>query len=402
MSALSVANAPAAKPSPRLEAVQVLRAVAVAIVVCGHVIHEVSVGFLADAETLNQRFPGGFGVDLFFVISGFIMVFTTRGSTGPGMAGSFFRRRLIRIVPLYWIMTTLMIAAVLAAPGLFHSTSADWNHFLASYFFVPYARAADGAIQPILGLGWTLQYEMYFYLLFAVGLLLPLRFSRWFAAAALVFIMVLGQTALITGTVGRFLGDPVVLEFAMGVGLGWLYVRGFRIPLRLGIGLGILAAIAAALYFILSPFSDDARLFHSGIPAFFIVAAATLSRGIDTAGAPRRLAEIGDASYAIYLTHPFVIGATAYAAHLLERAAALTPGEATVWYVGVVLPASLAVGIFVHNRIDRPLTGWIARHWGSGRERALPPQAASASAGRGPTGPHSGIGSAQSERPPAG
>src|SRR5690606_35041003 len=105
---------------------------------------------------------------------GFEMVYVTLGATGSAAdAWSFMRKRIIRVVPLYWIMTTVMILVVVVLPNRVYTASSDWHVWLASYFFVPYARESDGLVRPVLGLGWTLQYEAYFYLLFAIGLFLP-------------------------------------------------------------------------------------------------------------------------------------------------------------------------------------------------------------------------------------
>src|SRR5690606_35064881 len=108
-----------------------------------------------------KLFPGDFGVDLFFVISGFIMVHVSRNQFArPGAPLDFVRRRLVRIVPLYWTMTTLMVAVVLLLPQSVDTATADPRQWIASYLFIPFERASDGMMRPVLGLGWSLNYEM--------------------------------------------------------------------------------------------------------------------------------------------------------------------------------------------------------------------------------------------------
>jgi exopolysaccharide production protein ExoZ len=109
---------------------------------------------------------GGGGVDIFFVISGFIMVYTTQSHhVGPF---SFFVNRVVRIVPIYWLLTLAVFTLAVIAPHLLGATRAAPSELLKSLLFIPFAKS-NGAVQPILFLGWTLNYEMFFYMLFALG-----------------------------------------------------------------------------------------------------------------------------------------------------------------------------------------------------------------------------------------
>src|SRR3954467_905713 len=109
------------------------------------------------------------GVDIFFVISGFIMAYLTDGRFGEaGAARSFLARRLIRIAPPYWIFTTLVIAAAIALPGHVHNATLGAPQVIASYCFLPWPRG-DGLLNPLLSQGWTLNYEAFFYAAFALS-----------------------------------------------------------------------------------------------------------------------------------------------------------------------------------------------------------------------------------------
>src|SRR3569623_79790 len=160
----------------RLDGLQILRFFAAFAVLLEHVVHEaLSFGIADPALHALEAFDFGVGVDVFFVISGFIMYYISAGEFGrPGAQSRFLPRRIIRLVPLYWLFTLAMLAAMLLVPGQLAHTVLDPLHILASFVFVPWLDST-GLAHPILGLGWTLNYEMYFYVLFSFALLLPRR-----------------------------------------------------------------------------------------------------------------------------------------------------------------------------------------------------------------------------------
>src|SRR5689334_16532037 len=148
-----------------LGSIQWLRGIAALMVVAFHTntlaLHpSARMDFLAIGET---------GVDLFFVISGFIMTITTVDKRAPG---EFLRRRIIRVVPLYWMITLSYAALAVMAPTLFRSASPDFLHTLGSLAFVPqFHPLFPSAIWPVVIPGWSLNYEMFFYGIFALALL---------------------------------------------------------------------------------------------------------------------------------------------------------------------------------------------------------------------------------------
>nr|QQZ51582.1 acyltransferase [Phenylobacterium glaciei] len=140
------------------------------------------------------------GVDVFFMVSGFIMYLLSRQRFAePGYAAEFLRRRLVRVVPLYWLFTGLMIASILASPGAVNHADLSAGRVLGSYLFFPWPRAG-GDIYPILGLGWTLNYEIEFYLAFTLALCLPLRRGLTGLVGAFLLACLVGPFSRVTGS----------------------------------------------------------------------------------------------------------------------------------------------------------------------------------------------------------
>lgn len=325
--------------------IQALRAMAALLVVLVHL------------ETLGRPLGVGkeifdlfaVGVDLFFVISGFIMVHTTsRRAISPG---HFMLDRLLRVAPLYWTLTFAVFAVALFWPALLGATRADWGDLLRSLAFVPYERA-DGTIRPILFVGWTLNLEMAFYLVFAVALTARDNGRRVMCGLGMLGLAVL-LGALFRGSMRpelRFLTQPMMLEFAAGMSLGCLHRRlpPSRTIARLAIAAGA-AAFVALIW--------TATLRHTGGwpvslgPACAMVLAALLAErgGLRIAWRPAQT--IGAASYALYLTHPFVTQAWTIAA---GRALIVLPSTAPLLMLGATVCA-IVVAVQVHRLLELPL-----------------------------------------------
>jgi len=346
---------PTLSPSPAggvLRNVQVLRALAAFMVVFVHL------------EAFGLRLGGGpevfvagnAGVDLFFVISGFIMVFTTL--TRPTTPAGFMGQRIQRIVPLYWLITLAVFAIALAAPSLMQATRADPVELLKSLTFIPFTKS-NGLTQPVAFVGWTLNYEMAFYALFALGLLAPRRWMGVAAtAAAIVAVVALGAVFKPQGTLGAFYTAPIMLEFAYGMGLGLLWLKA---PLKAPV-LGRVAALAILPLFILMIAAPQLwpgldRAFAFGLPATGIVFCALALERAGLSVRSRLALKLGDASYAVYLTHFFVTQAAVKASTALS----LTSPAMTVLLIIVTLAAVALVGVAVHHLVERPIAQLLRR-----------------------------------------
>ena len=361
------------EPRPTLVPVQVLRAVAALLIVIHHGQNEVALlaGHRGAAFAPSGLLPWPAGVDIFFVISGFIIIHAAGPLYGrPGGRRRFMAHRIARLVPLYWLASGLYLALALAAPSLLSGEGGPptGRYVLASFLFWPAARP-DGAILPLYGLGWTLNYELAFYVLFALALGGGRRAAVACLALAFGLLALLSRLAAPLPVPVAFWAEPIVLEFALGAALGLARAEGVRLPGVVRVGL----AAAGIALLALAPDPDPiTRPLAWGGPAVLLVAAAALGRARPGASPPglRWAARLGDASYALYLIHPFALRATREAILRSDAAPALTPGMSLVAMVAVAVLASLAV----HRWIERPLTRWL-------RRLLDPPPAASAGGG---------------------
>lgn len=351
--------------SDKMQSIQLLRALAVVAVIISHISHELK-NLLANKLTTfdDKLFPGDFGVDLFFVISGFIMLYTTQNSFGrAGETYSFLRRRVLRIVPFYWIATTLMIIAVMMFPGSVNTATSDIWQWITSYFFIPYARESDGLIRPVLGIGWSLQYEMLFYAIFAIGLFWKRAIGLVFIVAAPFVIIAIGYFFDLQGSLWSFLRHPMTTEFSIGVMIGYLYIKGFRVPKIVGWAILVAAMIILALLPGFNETIEYYRHVYYGLPAAMILAWAVLARDHDTFSVHKFFLEIGETSYATYLTHPFVVGIVSMMAKYTGFLDSFSATSIILNFSIVVLVGSLIVGYVSHYILDLPLTKWLGRLW---------------------------------------
>ncbi|WP_204262837.1 acyltransferase [Methylobacterium sp. BTF04] len=346
----------------KLVAIQILRAFAALLVVMHHAQFE--------AATLATRvgtpflgstmLPWRAGVDVFFVISGFIIVHAARSLYGqPGGRARFLAHRVARLVPLYWLVTTLYLVVAWRTPALLNGGDNLVPGYVAAAFLFWPALRADGLIQPLYSLGWTLNYEMAFYLVFAVGLGWGRRAAFAWLCVALSGLVALGLLVAGLPTPLAFWSDPIVLEFALGAAIGLVRAEGLRLAFlpRLGLAAAGLVLLASA-----GTVTDLARPLAYGIPALLLVAAAALGspgRMDETSRPVRALIALGDASYALYLLHPFVLRGAREAILRLGLAPVLGPWGGITLMVALAIVISLAAARFVEQPLTRTLRRWL-------------------------------------------
>lgn len=325
----------------RLYNVQCLRFLAAAAVLIGHTQHE------SAARLSPPWFFWGAGVDVFFIISGLIMYVQSSEAFGrPGAASEFIRHRLQRVVPIYWIFTALMIASTLLLTAHIDHKQTSAPHITASFLFFPWPNEF-GKLHPILGVGWTLNYEMLFYAIFGASLLF--RRGILVLLSAFAALLVIGAVSPAGAWPLRFWGAPIILEFLFGIGLGAAYLRGMRLSLSAGVALAF-AGVAALLVIRYLGFKDETWRFATvGLPALMIAAAFTLTpQPSDKKGWIGWMVLAGDASYALYLSHPFTINVVKLA---MQKAGFAQP----YLFFGVATAASIAASIVIFLVVEKPI-----------------------------------------------
>ncbi len=317
--------------------IQYLRAIAALMVVFHH-----SQNFFGHEHHLTN--VGAAGVDIFFVISGFVMAHSTRNFDLHGrfslQASHFLQNRIVRIVPLYWL--ALLWAA---REDIFNG--AVTLGLVGDFFFIPRFRPPGYVhIWPILVPGWTLNYEMFFYVLFGAAMLTG---KARYAVLSLILLTLatLGLFIHSDNALIRFYTSPLILEFLFGIALykaqGYYAGRINRNTaiMVLLLGFALLAMTIPTL----------GRFLAYGIPAVFIVGAAIIV--FENKHLPL-LQLMGDASYSIYITHLFALEFAVYLAHLLNLN---DPSPMNmVLALGMQMIMATIVGVIVHKIIEKPLT----------------------------------------------
>lgn len=276
---------------PHLGSIQQLRAVAALAVMLYHALQWSGV----ELEALQA------GVDLFFVISGFVMQVSTAGR--PLSPRVFLRRRLARVAPLYWLVTLTAVVAASAAPALFPAIDWDLRRLALSLAFVMHADDA-GQPFPVLPVGWSLCYEAVFYLIFAAALFAPEKMRLALLTLALGGLSTLGFMERPEAL--RPL-DPFLLQFLAGAWIGEAWRKGLLPSAGAGFAILLLGFGAIAAMQIGGADIVAWRPFLWGPPAALVVIGAVAMEAGRQQLRWTPLERLGDASYSLYLTHPLVL-----------------------------------------------------------------------------------------------
>jgi peptidoglycan/LPS O-acetylase OafA/YrhL len=341
----------------KLGFLQVLRAVAALLVVADHALYYAASKGPIPAWQENLAWSlGTLGVDIFFVISGFIMVYTSSDLFGAsGGSKNFAYRRIARIVPMYWLATAIEISLAYRRSSL-----PALDRIFCSLFFIPQVSNSGEPLRPVLGVGWTLNYEMFFYALFATALIFKRRLGASLLITGLAGLVVLGSlikpltdTSEPT-TVLTFLCSPLLLLFAAGVGLGLaaekavrrgLYLRHARL---LSLGLIVLCVLLFLSAIDHTPWRLGWQILF-WIACVAIVACAALAVDGPPTAIEAGFERLGDSSYSIYLFHFIVI---AGCGRLWER---LSPEFDRLPFLCLAFVIASAAGVLIRVGIERPL-----------------------------------------------
>jgi exopolysaccharide production protein ExoZ len=329
-----------------IESIQHLRALAALGVVVFHAL--ALLGDRLHVEVPHKEL-GAAGVDLFFVISGFIMWVTALDRDES--PARFAWKRIVRIVPLYWLVTTFVLAVVLFAPRLMNSASREPAHFIASYLFVAWPHpSVDGRFWPPVIPGWTLNYEMFFYALCTASLFLRRSRRLVFLAVVLAGLPLLGAI-LTPGGIASFYTDRILLEFFYGLIIGAHFTAGRQ--QGTATSLALIVAGFVLLFSVGLAGNDQNRAAMWGFPLAMVVQGALHAPAL-VAGAAREASKLlGDASYSLYLAQFVVLPPSAMVMAKLVGGWPIAAAAPTFVF-GLVMLAILG-GIACYLFVERPI-----------------------------------------------
>jgi peptidoglycan/LPS O-acetylase OafA/YrhL len=311
---------------------------------------------------------GFYGVDVFFVISGFIM--TGICDLRPQR---FFIRRLIRIVPTYWIATVGIFFLAMIAPELMKATRPSVIELIKSLLFIPFVKE-DGLLQPLLFVGWSLNYEMYFYVVLALAILVvkPKR-APLLATCVLLVVPAIMWPLHQRNALVAFYGNSRPFEFLLGIAAYYI-ARGFPLPLIRKIrwvlfAVSALVAIDLVVYFTLPLPYFPPDWVGFGIPAFILILSGALLAKSGTDIRSKWIILLGDASYSMYLLHPFILY---FMARVLARRWPILSSEHSLLGMLIGCVAVCVISCCAYVYFERPLVDWLARRYGRGPSRPQP------------------------------
>jgi exopolysaccharide production protein ExoZ len=353
----------------KLEWVQALRGVAAFMVVMVHS-RSVLMGTAAGKVINHALLPMGMGVDLFFIISGFLMVFTTQNFDGTkAYAWRFAVKRAARIWPLFAVVTPVALVVEHGAHGFLDPSILF--PYLEGLIFIPHNPAASGIyFQMAVGVAWTLCFECYFYLLFAACML----FGRWrYVAMAAWFALTLLAIPLMRGSYSlnvaaqplvmwcRYANlaiNPIVWDFIIGMIAGWLYVSDFKIKHART----TYVAVAVSSMLLLMGWNRMGMVNFFGphgwgVPMAILFFAAAMLAKTSALKVPTWSVWLGNISYSLYLVHVYVF-------EIAQRVVAAIPIDhfASNAILFVIRPAVAVICAWVTFRyVEAPISTWVRK-----------------------------------------
>lgn len=330
---------------------QNLRALAAYAVVFFHLLENLN---NPSAWYIGKMPIGAAGVDIFFVLSGFVMVYVTKESETPGR---FIAKRIARIVPIYWLVSAVWVVLYIIAPVYAGPVDLAPQALINSFLFLPYF-PEDVLQPPILIVGWTLNMEIAFYICFAISLFAPSKYR-----IASLFLIILGGGyacyALGQGTAWSFYGSTLIIEFLIGcliaLALKAKSLQAFwnKTPYWT---FGIMAC-AGFVYtaFNLNHFD---RLIGFGIPAALLVLAVAQNDIFNGNVKRGFVTSLGDASYSAYLIHAPLITMAFAVGNLLFADSVMK--DVFIW---VAVLSGTIVGAYIsYIVIEKPMNN-LLRRW---------------------------------------
>ena len=286
---------------------------------------------------------------------------------GLSAAWDFLRRRIVRIAPLYWIFTAFTVLIYFRATGGVHFP--EFGKILTSFLFLPHADLTPSKWDvPLLDVGWTLNYEMFFYVVFATSLFVRQKLARLLFVSLVLLIVSIVFIYYDMPMPLYFWFNPIICEFSLGMLIAVIFKR-FK-PISNNI-LYLLCLISIVIFTLgtynhhdivdfLGIFSSVWRPLCWGIPAACLVFCAVATSDIPNKVVSRGFLSLGAASFSIYLAHTFILDALARFITRREHLVPLSP--AMLIDLGEISIAVLAVigGVVVHHLVERPVAKMFA------------------------------------------
>lgn len=332
-----------------LSSIQFLR-FAAAFAVCVHHAHTATIvhGLMAPSSDLVRRLTdvGAAGVHIFFVISGFIMVFTVFGPSRRETAGRFLAKRALRIFPIYWLVCACYLLA--AQLGFIHFAF-GLDGLVKSLLLLP------GSSSLIVGPGWTLSYEVYFYLCFAAVVAVGRVSALWLLAIVFVLSIAVGAVVQPQNPFLKLATSHLLLEFIVGGAIGALFLSRHTVSRSLA-NAATFAGLAGFAASVILP-EEIPSIAVWGIPSALLVFGLAMREKCGPLPASlQRVSWLGDSSYLLYLIHTLVFDVT------LKFLVYANASSALAWgWVGLNVALAVVLAIVLHARIERPLNTALAR-----------------------------------------
>ncbi|WP_239499082.1 MULTISPECIES: acyltransferase family protein [Paraburkholderia] len=304
-------------PNTKLGFIQAFRGIASLMVVLYHGSRFISPYGTGLGDLLFGA-AGSMGVVLFFIVSGFIMVHTTaRSGASPMRAAEFLVKRFSRVWPVYAVASAAFVLLVLHGPEFLRSPG-HLRQLFCTLLFLP---TGDGVSPdfgfPVPSVGWTLNYEMYFYVVFGLSMLFgPARWivlAVWLGVTLLLVPYLHGGVTLDTYTDYGFkhayvklMTSPIVWQFAAGVAIGLIYHSRIAILDRTTLKWLLFAFVSFVVWQYMSRFRLGHGITEWGLSLIPMMLVFVLASKRVTMAVPGALTYLGDISFSLYLWHPLV------------------------------------------------------------------------------------------------
>ncbi len=329
--------------------IQYLRGIASLLVVLSHIAWK---NIQAGGSTMHWWHEAGtFGVDIFFIISGYIMVYITQNMhQKPSNIRIFLKKRFIRIVPLYWFYTLIALIIFWLIPERVNSAGGD-TQIIKSFFLLP----LDSNENYLVGVGWTLHYEFLFYILFAFGLLFSRKVGNLLVTSLLLFSLFYAIFMPMEGMsyIAYSFFNDIYIEFTLGIFLYFLLLKIKTLSPLVSV-ISLFFGLLSFYYLYTGGSFFGIHHIDRGISAFLICFGVVSLEPFLKERASKLLIELGNASYSTYLLHPFILVAVVMVADKLEGIFPISE----IFLILLMFISAIGGGYLSHLFIEKNLIRW--------------------------------------------